>query len=162
MGIGGSWGANFSHGNCWKRIIILINSRGIMGLSETEIEHSERRTHSRLPCVGTAKALILPDGPMLVGVLENLSQEGCAFSCDNAATAKLNARVDVQMDVSGSALRMLGEVRHIEEDGLAGVEFVEVSSRKAEQVRQLTAELRELEKERLAQLKQARLAAADA
>jgi c-di-GMP-binding flagellar brake protein YcgR len=127
-----------------------------MGFSETE---SDRRTQPRLRCSGTAKILILPDGPTLVGALENLSLGGCSFSCKSVIPAKLNARVEVQLDVRGFALRLLGEVRHIDKETRAGVEFVEVSSRKADQIRLLTMELMEKEKDRLTRLRKAREAA---
>jgi hypothetical protein len=125
----------------------------------------ERRAHLRLACKGTAKMLILPDGPSVAGVLLNFAAGGCAIESEAAIPAKRDAMVELQLDVRGFGLRLLGVIRYVKvekpmlgepEKTQAGIEFAEVSSRKAEQIRHLVAEVFDAEKERLARVKAVR------
>lgn len=113
----------------------------------------ERRIHQRIDCWGTCWISILPDGIKFLGYPLNLSVGGCYFETDAELPAQVGVNVDVHLSVCGSTLRFAGTILHIEEKTRAGIEFTQISSRKAEQIQQLTAKLLACEKERLAGIK---------
>ena len=109
----------------------------------------ERRNHPRVPCKGMAEFRVLPDGPKVVGIVGNLCLGGCMIECDTDVPAKAElATIELQLDVDDSRLRLAGRVRHIESNTQVGIQFIEVSSRKEEQIRALMTELAEAEKHR--------------
>ncbi len=109
----------------------------------------ERRAHPRLRCKGVGEFKILPDGPRIVGTLINLSLGGCCITSETKIPAKLWQSLEVQLTVRDLRLRLPAEVRRVDDDTV-GIQFLEVSSRKEEQIRYLIDELLEIGKLRLA------------
>ena len=56
-----------------------------------------------------------------------------------------NPRVEVHLKLKGTTLRVAGILRQIKSEKCVGIEFIEVSSRKAEQIKALFAELSEMQ-----------------
>jgi hypothetical protein len=56
-----------------------------------------------------------------------------------------NPRIEVHLSLQGAPLLVAGIVRQIMNDHRAGIEFIDVSSRKAEQITALFAELIEVQ-----------------
>jgi c-di-GMP-binding flagellar brake protein YcgR len=122
---------------------------------DPQSDQKERRAFPRLNCKGTAEMLILPDGPKVVGSVSNLSLGGCCIESEIILSAKLQTSVEVRLTVDDNRLRLPGAICHIEDETWVGVRFTEVSSRKAEQIKYLMAELFEKEKQRLEEAKAA-------
>ncbi len=105
----------------------------------------ERRVHRRLKCNGTGEIRIFPEGIKVVGAVVDLSLNGCCLEFDSAVPAHVNTRVEIYLNVKGITLQLAGEIRHLQTRGQAGIEFIDVSRRKAEQIQELIHELYELE-----------------
>jgi hypothetical protein len=110
----------------------------------------ERRHHSRFRCWGSTWINILPDGIKIVGYLLNLGSGGCQIETDVPLPAMANTTVEVLIRLDGYTLRLLGVIRHVDENARAGIEFIDVSPRKAEQIQHVMAAINEAEKMRLA------------
>lgn len=120
-----------------------------------ENEGRERRTCPRSSCWGSTWVNILPEGIKVVGYLRNLSVKGCYIETDDAIPSRSGGRVEVLLQLGGFTLRLAGVIRHVEENNArTGIEFTDVSPRKAEQIRRLMETLVEAEKVRLAGVKE--------
>lgn len=108
----------------------------------------ERRGELRRGACGYARLMCLPDGPEVRGTLSNLCAKGCAIDSEREIAAVVNNQVEVRLEVEGFQLRLLGVVRHLEDNHLAGIEFVELSSRKVDQIEEVMKELASLEQHR--------------
>ena len=95
---------------------------------------------------------ILPEGPAIHGAVHNLSQGGCLIECETAITAVKSSQVEVQLDVADFRLLLLGEIRRIQGETMAGIQFIDLSSRKQQQILYLIGELHEMERARSYQL----------
>jgi c-di-GMP-binding flagellar brake protein YcgR len=115
----------------------------------------ERRAHLRLRCKGMADVLVLPDGPKIAASLIDISQGGCSIATETEILVRPHTPVEVCLSVRDSKLRLAGEIRYLLDEARAGIQFIEVSSRKKEQIHILMAELVDLEKELLTQIKDA-------
>jgi len=105
----------------------------------------ERRLHPRLRCKGVGEFRILPNGPSITGTLVNLSLSGCCIASETEIPAKLKQPLEVQLTACDFRLRLAAEVRRLDAKTV-GIQFLDVSSRKEEQVRYLIDELFELGK----------------
>jgi c-di-GMP-binding flagellar brake protein YcgR len=88
---------------------------------------------------------ILPNGPSITGTLVNLSLSGCCIASETEIPAKLKQPLEVQLTACDFRLRLAAEVRRLDAKTV-GIQFLDVSSRKEEQVRYLIDELFELGK----------------
>jgi c-di-GMP-binding flagellar brake protein YcgR len=110
---------------------------------------NEQRVHPRQSCSGLGALHLLPDGAKVVGALTNLSIGGCCIQCEKGFSAGEDAPVEVQLEACDFRVRLAGKIRHVDEKWRVGIQFVEVSPRKEDQIRYLMEELFELEKVRL-------------
>jgi len=102
----------------------------------------ERRAHPRAHDWGTAWIGIFPEGTKALGYLLDLGLGGCRIEADDAIPATDNASVEVLLHLRGYTLRLAGVIRHQEEGNTrAGIEFADVSPRKAEQIQKLLEQL---------------------
>ena len=102
----------------------------------------ERRAHPRADGWGTAWIGIFPEGTKALGYLLNLGLGGCRIEADDAIPATDNASVEVLLHLRGYTLRLAGVIRHQEESKTkTGIEFTDVSPRKAEQIQKLLDQL---------------------
>ncbi len=77
-----------------------------------------------------------------MGYLLDLGLGGCRIEADAAIQASEGASVEVLIHLAGSALRMAGVIRRLEENQTrAGIEFTDVSARKTEQLQRLIDQL---------------------
>jgi hypothetical protein len=122
----------------------------------------ERRAQPRLPCKGVAEIWILHNEDKIEGTLLDLSVAGCCIETKVAIPAIENPCVEVRLCVKGFTLRIAGVVRNIKKDMRAGIEFIDVTERKAAQIRELITDLIEMEKNRRAHAAEMQEEAADA
>ncbi len=107
---------------------------------------SDHRRYPRLDCGGMADLRVLPNGAKETGSLVNLSKRGCCFLADEALRGSEGATIEMHLKVRGIDLRVAGIIRHVHKWRRAGIEFVELSERKREQIEELMGELAELSK----------------
>lgn len=75
------------------------------------------------------------------GDLSDLSLRGCCLLLKEADPALVGAAIEVTLTVKGTALLLAGVVRNVTRGRRTGIEFVELSDRKRQQVQELMAEL---------------------
>lgn len=115
----------------------------------------ERRAQPRFQCKGVATIRVLAVEARLAGTLLDLSASGCRIETAAPFPAIENPYVEVILCVDGITLRIAGVVRNTNQDDRVGIEFTDVTERKAEQIQELIADLIEIEKSRRRLLKQA-------
>ena len=101
----------------------------------------DRRAAPRMHCKGIAEVTVLSLGKRLAGKLLDLSASGCCIAVDLPMPAIETPVVEVQVAVDGTVLRVAGVVRNVRNERRIGIEFVNVSRRKADQINDLVAEL---------------------
>lgn len=106
-------------------------------------ETLERRAHLRLFCNGGAEIHIYPERKRAVGSVANLSVQGCSIAADKKIPLLPHERVEVHLHLHGLTVQLAGIVRHMENNERVGIEFTDVSKRKAEQITQLIEEIEE-------------------
>ncbi len=106
-------------------------------------KRDDRRSHPRLRCHGVAEVVLLRLYRKLSGTLLDLSVGGCCIQTDAPIPSIERPSVEVQLIVNGITLRVAGIMRNVRRDHYAGIEFVDVTPRKAEQIIELVKELME-------------------
>lgn len=106
-----------------------------------------RRVHPRLKCKGIARVRLMPHGRWTEGFLADLSIRGCCIETDEPLPAPPGSAVEVLLKVNGTNLRLSGAIRHRTRNVRAGVQFLEVSPRKCEQIRDLMTDLVEMDQQ---------------
>jgi c-di-GMP-binding flagellar brake protein YcgR len=102
----------------------------------------ERRGNPRVASWGTAWLGIFPEGTRVICYLLDLGLGGCQIEADGAIPASEGVCVEVLLHLEGSTLRLGGVIRHLEENQTrAGIEFADVSPRKAVQIQNLIDQL---------------------
>lgn len=98
----------------------------------------ERRAHPRSKGWGTAWIGIFPEGTKALSYLLDLGLGGCRVEADDAIPGANHANVEVLLHLKGYTLLLSGVIRHQEEnDTMAGIEFIDVSPRKAGKIQKL-------------------------
>lgn len=115
-------------------------------------QQDERRIHPRLPCKGIVELRILPIGDKQPATLLDLSATGCRIEASAPFPDIGLPCVEVHLRVKGFSLRLGGVVRHVEQRVRAGVQFIDLTSRKTEQITELINALIEMENEYYASL----------
>ena len=105
---------------------------------------SDHRRYPRLDCGGIADLRVLPNGAKETGSLVNLSKRGCCFLADDSLRGCEGTPIEMHLKVRGIDLRVRGIIRHVHQWRRAGIEFVDLSERKREQIEELMGELGEL------------------
>jgi hypothetical protein len=112
---------------------------------EPEDNGADHRRFPRLACGGIADVRVLPNGEKETGTLINLSKVGCCFLSDLPLRAFPGSQLEVHLKVKGTDLRVAAVIRHIRDRRRAGIEFVEISERKRDQIEDLITELVEMD-----------------
>jgi hypothetical protein len=113
--------------------------------SRPKCAEDERRVKPRLHCKGVARIAIPCVEAKIAGTLLDLSVSGCCIGLDSPMPAIENPRVEVLLTLKGISLRVAGIVRHIKSGNRAGIEFVEVTARRVEDILTLFKELVEMQ-----------------
>ena len=114
--------------------------------SSLQSKQDERRARPRLQCKGAAEIRVLPVDLTIPGTLLDLSVTGCRIETAAPMPPIENPYVEILLSVSGFKQRLAGVVRHVEGDRRTGIEFIDVTKRKAEQIQEMVAELFLLQK----------------
>lgn len=104
-----------------------------------------RRAHPRLTCNGVAQLRTLPLGKFVPGGVVDLSIQGCCIDAGQEMCVETHATVEVLLNLRGTSLRLNGVVRHVSQSGRMGIQFLEVSARKQEQIKELIADILDMD-----------------
>lgn len=118
--------------------------------AEAQEPGDDNRRHPRLACTGIARIRVLPEGSGQTGSLVNLSKRGCLFVCDKVLSGQPGSAIEIHLKVKGIDLRLPGVIRRIDKGVRAGIEFVELSDRKCDQIDLLISDLIELHRQKQA------------
>ncbi len=101
----------------------------------------ERRAAPRHPCRGAAEVRVLSVDVRIPATLLDLSISGCSVETSAPMPSIEHPQVEILLSLNGFKQRLAGIVRHLEDDRRAGIEFIDVTKRKAEQIEEIIAEL---------------------
>ena len=96
-----------------------------------------RRANPRLQFKGRAEIRVLPDGQKAPATIIDLSLGGCCVELGGPMRVEAYSHVEIRLCVEGTNFQVAGIVRHRQDGFKIGVEFTDVSDRKAEQIREL-------------------------
>jgi hypothetical protein len=108
----------------------------------------DRRTQSRLAVDTSADILLINVGCHLAGRIQDLSVGGCRIHTDERFPVGIYTRVETEFRLQGLPFRLLGVIQavHDQQRQLVGIRFLDMSTRKREQVEQLIKEIEEEQK----------------
>jgi hypothetical protein len=101
----------------------------------------DQRRYPRLRCKGLASIRCLETGISTTGTLRDLGVTGCCIEMSEASRDLAGKVIEISLTLNGARLRMAGVVRNMRRGRLAGIEFVDVSSRRAGQIKHLVNEI---------------------
>jgi c-di-GMP-binding flagellar brake protein YcgR len=100
-----------------------------------------RRSHPRYAVNEDSMLLLVSHGRPLESHILDLSLDGCRMRTSERFAAGLRMRVEVSFKVNGIAFRFLGVVQWTDGEHLLGIRFVEVISRRREQLAEVICEM---------------------
>jgi c-di-GMP-binding flagellar brake protein YcgR len=100
-----------------------------------------RRSNPRYSVDEDSMLLLVSHGRPLESHILDLSLDGCRMRTSERFTAGLRMRVEVSFKVNGIAFRFLGVVQWTDGEHLLGIRFVEVISRRREQLAEVICEM---------------------
>jgi hypothetical protein len=113
----------------------------------------ERRRSPRLECHGSAQVRMLDadssNPPQFQGKIVNLSLLGCCFETEAEVPVRKGDRLEVFFQLNGMPVLIMGVARAIHSPQRTGIEFLDVSPRKLEQLQFIMRELLEQLTEKL-------------
>jgi hypothetical protein len=92
-------------------------------------------------CAGTAEVHLFPVGVRCLGRVVDLSLGGCCIEVEEPIEEPSGTRVEVYFCVMGTTVQVPGRLCHVRNQVWAGIQFAEMSSRKAAQIQELIEEL---------------------
>lgn len=120
----------------------------VMNPAENPIENPsmappapERRAQPRLVVDTGASIFLIKIGSRLSGRIVDLSLGGCRIRCDERFPVGIYTRVEAEFRLEGLPFRLAGVVQAIHDRYTVGIRFLDLSSRKREQVETLILEI---------------------
>jgi len=102
-----------------------------------------RRAHPRFAVDGDASLLVLKHGSSVACRVVDLSLEGCRVQTGEHFLAGIQVRVEVSFKVHGLAFRFSGVTRWTDGRSLVGIRFVDMTSRRKEELTEILGEVEE-------------------
>jgi c-di-GMP-binding flagellar brake protein YcgR len=103
---------------------------------------TERRKTQRVACEGKGDVIVLGGALQFTGILRDLSVSGCLLETNKKFVLERGTQLEIILDVNRLQFRVAGGVRSNSSSRGVGFEFMHLSSRCAEQLRQLVDELK--------------------
>lgn len=114
---------------------------------KTSWEGRERRRSPRLECSGNANVRMLnldsEDSVQFQGRILNLSLLGCCIETEIPTALRINDQLEVYFQLNGFPLLLMGIAKSIHTPQKIGIEFLEVSPRKQDQLKYILNDLKE-------------------
>jgi hypothetical protein len=106
----------------------------------------DRRAQSRQAVDTSAVIFLINIGSQVRGRIQDLSVGGCRIHTDERFPVGIYTRVETEFHLEGLPFRLGGVIQAIHDQGrqLVGIRFLDMSSRKREQVEQLIEEIEEI------------------
>ncbi len=101
------------------------------------------RAHARLVVDSSANIHLIKFGVRLRGRIEDLSPGGCRIRTDEPFSVGIYVRTEVDFHLDGLPFRLPGVTQAIYDKNSIGIRFLEMSSRKRDQLTQLIEYLKE-------------------
>lgn len=101
----------------------------------------ERRSKQRHSVDETATIVLINVGSRLRGRILDLSLGGCRIRCEARFPVGIYTRVETEFRLEGLPFRLAGVVQAIHDRHTVGIRFLDMSSRKREQVESMILEL---------------------
>jgi hypothetical protein len=108
---------------------------------EPRVDPRNRRSHARYEVDEDSILLLVSHGLSLESHILDLSLEGCRLRTRGRYTAGTRTRVEVTFKVNGIAFRFLGVIQWTDGKHLVGIRFVEMISRRREQLDEVICEM---------------------
>jgi flagellar biosynthesis GTPase FlhF len=116
--------------------------------SEKAPDKRDRRGQVRHGVDTSATIFLIKVGSRLGGRILDLSLSGCRIRTDERFPVGIYTRVEVEFRLQGLPFRLGGVIQAIHDRHHVGIRFLDMSSRRREQVEQLIEEIREIHEER--------------
>jgi hypothetical protein len=100
-----------------------------------------RRAHRRLNCRGSAEVDLFPQDRRLVCTVVDLSIGGVCLETEEPVLIEPGQRLEVLLYVKDSVIKLAGVLCHVRRCSYLGIQFRDVSARKAAQIKELMVEL---------------------
>ncbi|HEY1210429.1 MAG TPA: PilZ domain-containing protein [Terracidiphilus sp.] len=104
----------------------------------------DRRETSREAVDTTAMIFLVKIASRLRGRILDLSLTGCRIRTDERFPVGIYTRVETEFRLEGLPFRLGGVIQVIHDRHTVGIRFLDMSSRKREQVKQLMEDIREV------------------
>jgi c-di-GMP-binding flagellar brake protein YcgR len=117
------------------------------GLSHAEITPRERRVQAREAVDTMAVIFLINIASRLQGRILDLSLGGCRIRTDERFPVGIYTRVETEFRLEGLPFRLGGVVQAIHDRRTVGIRFLDMSSRKREQVAQLIEDIRQMKEQ---------------
>ena len=101
----------------------------------------DRRTARRCTVDTSAVIYLIKIGSKMTGQILDLSQGGCRIRTAERFPVGIYTRVETEFNLQGLPLRLGGVIQAIHDRNLVGIRFLDVSTRKREQVAELIQEI---------------------
>jgi c-di-GMP-binding flagellar brake protein YcgR len=112
--------------------------------SQTKPSKPDRREASREEVDTSAVIYLVKIASRLRGRILDLSLSGCRIRTDERFPVGIYTRVETEFRLDGLPFRLGGVIQAIHDRHMVGIRFLDMSSRKREQVEQLIEEIREM------------------
>jgi c-di-GMP-binding flagellar brake protein YcgR len=109
----------------------------------------ERRVQAREEVNTTAVIFLINVASRLQGRILDLSLSGCRIRADERFPVGIYTRVETEFRLEGLPFRLGGVVQAIHDRHTVGIRFLDMSSRKREQVTQLIEEIRQMKEQEI-------------
>jgi len=107
----------------------------------TSTGRGNRRTACRQELDASAVIFLIHCGSRLPGRILDLSLGGCRIRADQRFAVGIYTRVETEFQVNGLPFRLAGVIQAVHDRLSLGIRFLDMSSRKREQLEQLIAEI---------------------
>jgi c-di-GMP-binding flagellar brake protein YcgR len=119
----------------------------LAGPSQAKLARGERRVQAREEVDTTAVIHLISIASRLRGRILDLSAGGCRIRADERFPVGIYTRVETEFHLEGLPFRLGGVVQAIHDRRTVGIRFLDMSSRKREQVTQLIEEIRQMKEQ---------------
>ena len=116
----------------------------VVSPSEAKPAKRDRRQELREEVDTAAVIHLINIASRLQGRILDLSVGGCRIRTDERFSVGIYTRVETEFNLAGLPIRLGGVVQAIHDKHMVGIRFLDMSSRKREQVEQLIEDIREM------------------
>jgi c-di-GMP-binding flagellar brake protein YcgR len=109
----------------------------------TKAAGRDRRAYPRLPVDATAAVFFIDVRAQIAGRILDISLGGCRIRAQQRFPVGIYRRVETEFKLDGMPFRLAGVVQAVHDRFTIGIRFLDMSSRKRDQLAQLMADIEE-------------------